>query len=72
MIYQHWTEDENYTGEDRVAGDDIFAPTEFFSDPKNAWQVIGLKFCCRVEADSWTEAMTKYHEHMEWEPYIPF
>ena len=24
-----------------------------------------------VEADSWDEAMTKYHQFMEWEPYVP-
>ena len=25
-----------------------------------------------VEADTWDEACTKYHEYMGWEPYIPF
>lgn len=24
-----------------------------------------------IEADSWDEAMTKYHELMDWEPYVP-
>jgi hypothetical protein len=24
-----------------------------------------------VEADDWTAAMTRYHEHMGWEPYVP-
>lgn len=74
MICQHWTEDENYTGpeEDRVSGGDCISTTEYFSDPKNAWQLIGLKLCCTIEGETWEDVMTKYHEHMGWEPYIPY
>lgn len=27
--------------------------------------------CCEIEADSFTEALIKYLEHMEWQPYKP-
>ena len=27
--------------------------------------------CCEIDGDSWEDCMVKYHEHMNWEPYIP-
>ena len=27
--------------------------------------------CCEIEGETWDECMTKYHEHMEWKPYVP-
>lgn len=27
--------------------------------------------CCEIDGDDWEDCMAKYHEHMEWEPYVP-
>jgi hypothetical protein len=69
MICEHWTDDPTYLGEDANGGDVISLPS-FFTDPKNAWQLIGLKPCCKIEGKTWEDVMTKYHEHMGFEPYV--
>ncbi len=32
----------------------------------------GQKFVRYIVAHDWAEAMTKHHERMGWEPYVPF
>jgi len=32
----------------------------------------GQKFVRYILAHNWTEAMTRHHEKMGWEPYVPF
>jgi len=59
-----------------VAGDGTeatFAPPENIKIiRKHAGLGKNAKLKWTVEADTWEEAMTKYHEHMGWEPYKPF
>ncbi len=44
----------------------------FESDnPSKDFLIKGGKFCCFIEGQDWTDIMTKYHEHMGWEPYEP-
>lgn len=71
MKCEHWDVDEHYLGSEEVLGGSCIATPEFFVDPKNAPLIVGLKKCCVIEGEDWTEVMTKYHQHMEWEPYIP-
>lgn len=28
-------------------------------------------YCCAIEGETWDEIMTKWHEHMGFEPYEP-
>jgi len=52
------------------APDDAF---EFLpaDHPQKAFLTTGDEPTWTVDADSWEEAMTKYHDHMGWEPYVP-
>ena len=72
MIAEHWDIDESYTGpEEDTYGDGVVSMPEFFTNPKNAWQLVGLKFCCRFEGKNWTDIMTQYYKHMDWGTYYP-
>lgn len=73
MIAHHWTVDEAYTGpEEDCYGGDVVSFPEFFTDPKNAWELVGLKPCCVIEGESWNVIMQKYYDHMDWGVYRPF
>jgi hypothetical protein len=72
MICEHWKVDEDYNGSEEVLGEDCVSTPEFFTDPNNAALNVGLKRCCTIEGEDWNEVMTKYHEHMGFEPYIPW
>lgn len=49
-----------------------FGPQEALArDRASGFISAGAQKIWTVEADSWEEAMTKYHEHMDWEPYVP-
>jgi len=64
MKFEHWQNETENT--------ETVVPADY--DP--AMKVLicgeGAKLCCVIEADSWNEAMTKYHEHQGWGPYVPF
>ena len=36
------------------------------------WIIKNSEFQFSIEANSWEDAMEKYHEKMGWEPYKPF
>lgn len=72
MKYQHWTLDASYKGQDAAPGDEVFSPASYFKDPRYAYMIKGFRFCCEIEADNWCKAMVEYHDHMRWEPYVPF
>lgn len=68
MMFELWED-----GEDAIAGRGYT-----FSTPTNIQDMIkrgilkpGVKKLWEVEADTWEEACTKYHEYMGWEPYKP-
>lgn len=71
MICEHWTVDDQLEPKDNL-GDDCIATPEYFTNPKNAPLIVGLKHCCYIEGETWDEVMTKYHQHMGWEPYKPY
>jgi hypothetical protein len=58
MTVEHWTDD----GSTQVFPKGEFRPELFEGTPTK---------CCEIEGDSWEDCMSKYHEHMGWEPYIP-
>jgi hypothetical protein len=37
--------------------------------PQKEFLTKGESLCCVIEADTYEEAMQKYHEHMGWEAY---
>lgn len=39
--------------------------------PQHGWLTEGHEKTWEVKAASWEDAMTKYHEYMGWEPYVP-
>ena len=52
-----------------------FAPAESYeTQPWLTKDVEGrpMKKLFEIEGADWTECCIKYHEHMGWEPYIPF
>ena len=69
MICEHWTEDGT-DNPDMIGGDTVME-SEAFKRPDLAWSLVGLKYCCTIEGETWEDVMTKYHEHMGWEPYVP-
>lgn len=73
MKYEHWKEDG--TDNPEACGGDLFTTAANIEaikpDPKRNWELVGLEFCCNIEAESWVDAMTQYHKHMEWNDYVP-
>lgn len=60
MMYEHWT------------GGDVgstFIPADH---EQKDFLTRGSVKAWEVEANSWDEAMALYHEHMGWEPYVPW
>jgi hypothetical protein len=58
MIIEHWMDDNSNTA--------------FIKGNYQEYLFTGTPVkCCEIEGDSWEDCMKKYHEHMEWEPYIP-
>lgn len=60
MIFEHW----NHTD-----GSFTFQPQGTKLIIEDGESVL---LCCKIEANSWEEAMQMYHIHMGWEPYIAF
>lgn len=58
MIAEHWVE---------VDGDIIFGLSSFSRDKHGLSE--NATFCCLIHGKDWNDIMTKYHEHMGWEPY---
>lgn len=72
MIAEHWDIDEDYDGpEEDTHGGGVVSMQSFFKDPKNKWQLVGLKFCCHIHGADWNEIMQKYYDHMGWGTYHP-
>ena len=63
MTYELWIEDEGADGKDSM-----LIPADH---PQKASLTANAALQWSCEADSWEEAMNKYHEHMGWEPYKP-
>lgn len=63
MKVEHWQNDVENT--ETVVPQDYDAKMKVLLCGKDA------KLCCVIEADSWADAMTKYHEHQGWGPYVP-
>jgi hypothetical protein len=58
VIIEHWYDDESTHATIKGTVQD--------------WLFVGQPLkCCEIEGDSWEDCMKKYHEHMEWEPYVP-
>jgi hypothetical protein len=59
MIVEHWNDDES---------------TRIF--PKGSFNVNLFKGtpvkCCEIVGESWEDCNRLFHEHMGWEPYVPF
>lgn len=67
--FEHWT-----TGVGETFIPDTPDKEQVLSVDRAMCEEDGLpppKLCCVIEAKDWTEAMTKYHEHMGWGPYRP-
>ena len=58
MKAEHWQDD---------LGDMIFDE----NNPSREWMITNAKQCCIIEGKDWNDIMTKYHEHMGFEPYKP-
>lgn len=64
MIYTAWKSDE--------CGCCSFGPGEQPPQYANGKPMFtDAKLMATIEADSWEEACTKYHEFMKWERYVP-
>lgn len=59
MLYEIWKSSSSST----------FIPSDH--NQKDILLEPDAEFIGNIEADSWEEAMTKYHEFMGWEPYKP-
>lgn len=57
MLYEHWQGDG-----------DTFLPKDH---PQYAMLTENSTLIWTVKAPGWVEACTAWHEHMEWEPYVP-
>jgi hypothetical protein len=64
MRWEHWES----TDSDGTPSD-LFLPSD---SPKHAYLTAGHILMWTVEAESHEEAMTLFHVHMGWEPYVPF
>jgi len=64
MKYESWRDPDHYGLTFAPAFNIIKMKRQGLLDPQAT-----LVYSC--EADSWIEAMTKYHEAMGWEPYKP-
>jgi len=64
MIYELWISEED--------AENTFSTPENIQDMKDRG-LLGKepKLVWSIEANSWNEAMIKYHKHMGWEPYKP-
>ncbi len=40
------------------------------NNPSRHFLVEKSIFCCIIEGHDWDDIMTKYHKHMNWEPYV--
>jgi hypothetical protein len=50
----------------------VFLPDDEKKERQLAIALVGKReFVWSVEADSWDEAMTAWHEHQGWQPYVP-
>lgn len=67
MLYELWQ------AKDKT--EQSFAPIDSYIKQPFLKQTVdgeAMEKVWEVEADTWEEACTKYHEYMGWEPYIPF
>ena len=65
MVYELWEDSED---------DSLTFTTTANAQWMRQMGILGCHFAKKkweVEADSWEEAMTKLHEHMDWKPYTP-
>jgi hypothetical protein len=62
MRYEEWADDEGC----------VLLPDDDKKQRQLAVAVVGrAQLVWSVEADSWEEACTAWHEHKRWEPYVP-
>ena len=65
MTYELWqSQDENVASQAFVAVDQNYLKHPEISDGQH-------QLIWSVDADSYNDAMTRYHEFMDWEPYKP-
>jgi len=60
MKFEHWR--------DKDDGDSFF---DAENDSARRVLLPTAVKCCEIEAPTWEAAMTAYHEHQGWEPYVP-
>ena len=63
MVIEHWYDDESTS---------VFPKGDQRNLDLQKELAVGTPVkCCEIEGETWEECMTKYHEHMGWEPYVP-
>lgn len=70
MIVEVWKEEEKADEED----EGFLTYSAFMAESREyhlKFMGKNKKLIHRIEADTWAQAMTKYHELMGWAPYIP-